>query len=79
MRVVLTLSVLAAVALWTIGPADARKGARAAKPKAQVARQMAAPESDSDCIRARGVDPGGDYDNYPCWAQWAFGPKRQSR
>lgn len=65
--------------MWTIGPADARKAARAVKPKAPVERQVRVPESESDCIRAYSVDPGGNYADYPCWAQWAFGPKRQSR
>lgn len=79
MRLFLALSILAGVAMWTVGPADARKAARAVKPKAPVERQVRVSESESDCIRAHGVDPGGNYAGYPCWAQWAFGPKRQSR
>ncbi len=29
-----------------------------------------------DCIDARNLDPGGNYDQYPCWAAKAFAPKR---
>ncbi len=34
--------------------------------------------SDSyDCIVARSLDPGGNYADYPCWAQKALAPKKQ--
>lgn len=33
--------------------------------------------SDSyDCIVARSLDPGGNYADYPCWAQRALAPKK---
>lgn len=30
-----------------------------------------------ECIRARDVDPSGNYAGYPCWAQYALSPKRR--
>ncbi|MCL4766250.1 MAG: hypothetical protein KJZ80_08460 [Hyphomicrobiaceae bacterium] len=34
--------------------------------------------SDStECIEARALDPGGNYADYPCWAQRALAPKKQ--
>lgn len=33
--------------------------------------------SDSmECIEARNLDPGGNYADYPCWAQRALAPKK---
>lgn len=36
-----------------------------------------AERSDSmDCIEARNLDPGGNYEDYPCWARRALAPKK---
>jgi hypothetical protein len=32
----------------------------------------------NDCVVARSLDPGGNYSGYPCWAQRALAPKKQS-
>ena len=31
----------------------------------------------TDCLDARYLDPGGNYSDFPCWAQKAFAPKKE--
>ena len=33
-------------------------------------------QQDTDCLDARYLDPGGNYSDFPCWAQKAFAPKK---
>jgi len=46
-------------------------------PPAYAYRYRESEHSDSmECIEARNLDPGGNYADYPCWAQRALAPKR---
>jgi hypothetical protein len=72
-----------AVTVASVAAADARPGGRKARPNSygySYGYQPPAGRGDSpECDRARDADPGGDYASYPCWAQWAFAPKRPGR
>ena len=62
--------------------AEARPGSRAARAYGGKAYGYQAPDrnnNSAECDRARDADPAGDYASYPCWAQWAFAPKRPGR
>jgi hypothetical protein len=82
MRLLLISALALSAMVSTAAPADAKKGTRSTSSNAYgyQARSGTARNEDSDeCIRARDVDPAGNYAGYPCWAQWAFGPKRRGR
>ena len=74
MRTLLAITLALGAAL-AADPADARKGARSANTTVYgyKARNRG---SAAECERARNADPAGNYAGYPCWAQWAFAPKR---
>ncbi len=66
----------AAVALSAAAtPADARsKRKQQPVPPYPYERSVRGYENPSshECIRARSLDPGGNYRNYPCWARAAL-------
>lgn len=88
MRVIVYTLAGILVLAGTASDADARKGARNGK-SYQYGYQSSYPkgraygygpsrrnnDSSMECIRANDADPGGDYSDYPCWAQWALSPK----
>jgi hypothetical protein len=79
--VIMRLLFICFLALGTVLPAGAqaiaRQGARPTYPK--VYGYQSPRGSSAECDRARDVDPAGNYSGYPCWAQWAFGPKERGR
>ena len=70
-RGLVTMFALSAVAM----PADARskrmKRTVAPYPHESSVRGYDRPDS-HECIRARSLDPGGNYRAYPCWARAAL-------
>jgi hypothetical protein len=78
MRWQTTALLAAAVAIAGTAPAEAkRKDPRKARTHVAVERIYENPDS-YDCIRARGLDPAGNYRGYPCWARAALSG-RQNR
>jgi hypothetical protein len=51
------------------------RGYRSRSPNYYRAPRYYSQES-TDCLDARYLDPGGNYRDFPCWAQKAFAPKR---
>jgi hypothetical protein len=91
MRSILALLMVFASVNLLAPEADARKATRAEKSYSKsygyaksrrgpntASDYYRSPETDSmECIRARDVDPAGNYAGYPCWAQYALSPKRR--
>lgn len=79
MKTMIAMTVAAGIALVGAVPAEAKRKEQR-KPRysaAPVERIYENPDS-YDCIRARGLDPAGNYRGYPCWARAALSG-RQNR
>jgi hypothetical protein len=73
MRILFVVGLALTSILSISAPVDARQGARSHGNQVYGYRRG----SSAECDRARDADPGGNYSDYPCWAQWALSPKRR--
>jgi len=76
MRTLLALAVILGGTLALAEPADARHSWRTRNyDHAVVKIRKYKKRCDHDCVRARSLDPAGDYKNFPDWARAALSPK----
>jgi hypothetical protein len=83
MRVVIAFAAVLSASLAMVLPVEARRQKQARSPEYSTSRAhksdyyyaRRARDDAHDCVRARSLDPGGNYKAYPCWARAALAPK----
>ena len=79
MRKLLALAVILGGTFTLVQPSDARENWRKRDYDYTWVRvRKYKKHCDAVCIRARNLDPAGDYKGYPDWARFALSPKLDS-